>query len=374
MASVSDLPPKADEAGRTAALTSLARTARVALLVLIAAAVLWLLSDIVLLIFAAVLIAVALRGVSDWLSMRTHLPPWASLPIVTVVTVGAIVLFGLWLGPPFFAEFKQLGQIFNHAIATAKAHPDASRWDRILLGLKHVVMAHKGALLGHSATSVVAGTLGGIGSVVLVLITALYLAAAPQFYLNGSIRLFPLTYRPRAREIALEIGSVLRWWMLGQLVDMVVVAVLASVGLALLHVPLALALGVLAGLLTFIPYVGAFIAAVPGLVVAMTVGLSTVVWVIVIYLGCHMIEGYVVSPLVTRRMVHLPPAVTVFSMAIFGVIYGGFGVVIATPITAAALVLCREAYVADTLGDPDRSEIISAARSRLARKMRDQRH
>lgn len=359
--------PKPIDERRTEALVSIARTARALLLVLISAALFWLLADIVLLIFAAGLIAVALRGISDALARHTRFTPAGALVVVITISFMILVLLGFWFGPAFADEFSQLGGAIQKAFASAQARYGHTAWGQALLGMKHNIADGHATLIGTSAASVVMGTLGSVGSLFLVFVTGLYIAGTPGLYLEGMIRLLPLPHRERGREIVLEIGHVLRWWMLGQLVDMLAVGVLASVGLSLLHVPMALALGVLAGLLTFIPYVGAFIAAVPGIVVALTVSLPTVFWVIVIYLACHGIEGYVISPIVTRRTVHLPPALTVFSMAVLGVIYGGFGIVIATPITAAGLVLFREIYVADVLGDRSHEPLVSPWRGKTRR-------
>ena len=151
----------------------------------------------------------------------------------------------------------------------------------------------------------------------------------------------------------LEVGSTLQWWSLGQLIDMAVVGVLSGIGLMLLGVPLALALGVLAGLFTFVPYFGAIAAAVPAMLVGLTVSWQTALWVLVIFLICHGIEGYLVSPLVQRRTVHLPPALTILSMTILGTIFGPLGVILGTPVVAALLVIIREAYVGGVLGDPE---------------------
>lgn len=348
---------------RTDALVSLATTARALLLVLIAAALFWLLADIVLLIFAAALIAVALRGISDSLARRSKIGPLMSLFLVAMALFSGFIMLGFWFGPSFAHEFRQLGGAIDHALASARSRYGDTAWGHMLIGMKQDVTNGHASLLGTSAESLVMGTLGSVGSIFLVVVTGLYLAGTPELYVEGVIRLVPVDRRERARVIAHEVGHVLRWWMLGQLVDMIAVGVLASVGLSLLHLPMALALGVLAGLLTFIPYAGAFIAAVPGILVALTVGLPTVFWVIMVYLCCHGVEGYLISPLVTRRTVLLPPALTVFSMTVLGVIYGGFGVMIATPISAVGLVLCREIYIVDTLGDRSHGPLVLNPRS-----------
>jgi predicted PurR-regulated permease PerM len=142
--------------------------------------------------------------------------------------------------------------------------------------------------------------------------------------------------------------------MLGQLIDMAVVGVLSTLGLALLGIPLPLALGVLAGLFTFVPYLGAVLAGIPAVIVASTVGPAAILWVVLLYTGCHVVDGYLVSPLVSRRTVRLPPAVTVLSMAVLGELYGFLGVLIATPLAALVIVLVKELYIRDFLGtSPD---------------------
>jgi predicted PurR-regulated permease PerM len=137
------------------------------------------------------------------------------------------------------------------------------------------------------------------------------------------------------------------------LIDMIVVGVLTGIGLALLGVPLALSLGVVAGLFTFVPYFGTIVSAIPAVLVALTQGWQTALWVLVVFLICHGIEGYIVAPLVQRRTVDLPPALTILSMTILGTIFGPMGVILGTPVAAAALVTVREAYVAEVLGDPE---------------------
>jgi predicted PurR-regulated permease PerM len=131
----------------------------------------------------------------------------------------------------------------------------------------------------------------------------------------------------------------------------VVVGAMTAVGLTLLGVPLAFALAILAGLLTFVPYFGAIAAGVVATMVSLTSGWHTALWVAVVFACCHVIEGYIVGPYVQRRTVRLPPALTVLSMTIVGSIFGPLGVILAAPVAAAFLVVIREAYLGDVLGD-----------------------
>ena len=190
-----------------------------------------------------------------------------------------------------------------------------------------------------------------LAAVVVIIVTAVYLAAAPELYVQGVLHMFPFRMRSRLREVMECTGEILRLWVLGQLVDMAAVGVLAGVGMLALGVPAPFALGVLSGLLTFIPYFGAILAAVPATLLALTVSLPTAFWALGIYMLCHCIEGYVIAPLVQRRLVHLPPALTVMSMTVAGALFGLLGLALGTPLAAAALTMVRMLYVEDVLND-----------------------
>jgi predicted PurR-regulated permease PerM len=330
---------------------STAEVLRAGLLAFAGIVLLWALSDLVLVVFAAVLLSVLLRGAAGMLSRVTGLRVNSSLAIVTVFIVGGAALFAILLGPRFLAEGKQLVHEVVQYVTRMQQNSSGTLFGNIL---NSAISMKKGAAVGPLAPKLLSVTFGTAGGLVLILVTALYLAVSPRLYTEGLVRLVPLFYRARARLIFAEVTHVLRYWMLGQLVDMAVVGILSTVGLLILGVPLPIALGVIAGLLTFIPYVGAILAGIPAIIVASTMGLTTVLWVVALYTACHVIEGYLVAPLVTRRTVDLPPALTVLSMSVLGTLYGFFGVLIATPLTAAVIVLIREVYVHDLLGDEAR--------------------
>lgn len=323
----------------------LVATVRATVLLAATAFVVWVLSDVILLIFLAVLIGAMLRGLADWLARLTGLPAWATLTLVSVLLT--LLLGGIfwWIGPQFVTQGRQLwAQVAGHLKTLQQNYGS-------VLGANVLPSKNGEAGLTHSAATVATSTLGFLGDLLVVVATALYFAIAPQFYRDGVVRLFPMGYRARAREVLSEIGCTLQWWLLGQAIDMAVVGVLTGIGLFFLGVPLALALAVLAGLFTFVPYFGPIVSAVPAIIVAATISWSKVLWVVVIYLICHGIEGYVVAPFVQRRTVELPPALTILSMAIMAALFGALGLMVATPLVAAMLVIVREVYVRDVLGD-----------------------
>jgi predicted PurR-regulated permease PerM len=192
--------------------------------------------------------------------------------------------------------------------------------------------------------------LGALVNAAIVLSVGLCLAADPRLYKSGLLRLLPPERRPRAREVLTQLGSTLRRWLVGRLVLMFVNAALTWAGLSLLGVPLALTLGLLAGLLNFVPNVGPVIAGVPAVLIALTESPQQAMYVLLLYVALQSVDSYIFTPLVQKRTVELPPALTITAQVLLGVLLGTFGVVFATPLMAAALVLVRMLYVEDVLG------------------------
>jgi predicted PurR-regulated permease PerM len=150
-------------------------------------------------------------------------------------------------------------------------------------------------------------------------------------------------------------GGALRLWLLGQLASMVIVGVLTGVGLWLVGLPSPFVLGLLAGLAEFVPIIGPILAAIPGLVLALSYGTEMVVWVLAVYVIVQQIESYVILPVVQRKAVSLPPALTLFAVVAMGVLFGPLGLLFATPLTVVAFVLVKKLYLVDALHE--RTEI-----------------
>jgi predicted PurR-regulated permease PerM len=312
--------------------------------------VVWLLADIVLVIFMAALIAVMLRGVADWAADRTGMPQRAMLAIVTVLVVLVLAGFLYYIGPRLLAQSQDLWTRLRQTLEQVRQSYGDTPWGKALFSDMSPPKAVQSHIVSYAGT-VASVTLGGALTGFILIITALYFAISPELYIGGIVRLFPHRHRPLAQSVLRDIGVTLRRWSLGQLIDMAVVAVLTGVGLTILGVPLSLALAVLAGLFTFVPYFGAIAAAVPAVLLAFTISWQTSLWVIVIFVICHTVEGYLVAPIVQRNTAHLPPALTILSMTILGTVFGPLGIILGAPVCAALLVLVREAYVGAVLGD-----------------------
>ncbi|MCU0239931.1 MAG: AI-2E family transporter, partial [Pyrinomonadaceae bacterium] len=196
-------------------------------------------------------------------------------------------------------------------------------------------------------------TVGALGNTFITIMLAIYLAMEPKFYSNGLLKLFPLRTRPRASEIFSAIGDTLSWWLIGKVASMIFIGVLTWIGLSILGVPLALTLGLIAGLLSFIPNFGPIFSAVPAILLAFIESPIKAVYVLGLFVIVQLIESNIVTPIIERETVELPPALTILFQLVLGVLIGGLGLVLATPLLAVLMVVIQMVYVQDILGDKE---------------------
>jgi predicted PurR-regulated permease PerM len=340
-----------------------AQTTAIVLGVLLLASLLWFAADVLLLLFGAVLLAALLRAATNGLAALTGLSDgWA---LALVILLGAALLAGLGavLVPQVIAEIPELvdnlgttlGELEQALGLGALVEDVANEVD-----LADVMPSPEGLLGG--ATGLLSATFGALANLVIVGVIGIYLAANPGLYLRGVARLVPKPRRARLRELLETLGRTLRWWMVGQLVSMTAVGVLSYIGLRLLDVPLALTLAVIAFFLTFIPFIGPLLSAVPVVLVAFSQGPTIALYALLFYALIQMLEGYLLTPNVQRRSVALPPALTIAAQVLLSVLFGALGVIMATPLAAVGLVVVRRLYVEGVLGD-DLADRAPAARS-----------
>ena len=193
-----------------------------------------------------------------------------------------------------------------------------------------------------------------LGTAILLTAAALYFAANPQPYVTGPLRLVPERHRRHTRDILGTVGHTLQFWLAGQLVDMLVVGIVTGIGLVLLGIRLPFILGVIAGLLNFVPYVGAIGGAVPAILVALSESPHQALFVAALFFIVQALEGNVLSPIIQRHAVDLPPAVTILAQTAFGALFGMPGIILATPIAAAILAALREVTSDERSSAPNR--------------------
>ncbi|OWK31982.1 AI-2E family transporter [Sphingomonas mucosissima] len=321
------------------ALKSLVAIALIALALLI-----WHLRDAALLLFAAIVVAVILRGSAEGLQrvlpIGDNLALAVATGLITIVVAGVFILFGQQMA----IQFSDLAEALPGAWSNLVDQIGADRVD----GMVERFAPQGSTIAGvvQSALSIVTSVATGL---VLAVLGGLYLAANPATYRAGALRLLPDDARERTARALDATGQSLRSWLLGQMVLMAVVGVVTAVGLTLIGVPSALALGLIAGLLEFVPLVGPIVAAIPGVLIAMTMGVETAAITAGFYLIIQQAEGNVMEPLIMRKSVSIPPAVTLFSIFLFGGLFGPVGVLLGGPLTVAAFVLVRVLWLNDDM-------------------------
>ena len=347
---------------------------------------LWYSVYVLFLLFAGVLVAILLRALAEVVHHYTRLSHRWSLAIVLTVLAGLLV--GLW--------FLAVPSLSKQAAALSDRLPDAWRafqdkvrgtpiGGMVLQNVPTTMPTSQPVAIGGSTsggTGQLLSRFGGflstavdvLAALVVVFFTGLFLAFDPSMYVRGTIRLVPPSYRVRAGEILGAIGYTLKWWLIGQGITMVIVAVATSIGLWLLGVPLAFVLGVIAGLFNFIPNFGPLFSMVPATLLALTIGPERAVGVIILFVVIQNLEGNLLTPLIQRKAVDLPPALGIIAQILLSILVGAVGLILAWPLAAAVVLGVKMMYVEDVLGDelptPDdenRQEVRDAKRE--ARKV-----
>lgn len=301
----------------------------------------WRLRNALLLVFAAYLISLLLRLLATLLGRITRLPRGCALALAVVLVFG-VALGSVWLFGASLAD--QLQNVLTRARAgytelDAFLHKNGIDLSSIEQSLASM----------STAKTMLSYILDGAEVVVLLVIMSLYLSAEPRLYHRGIALLFPERMRAKAIEAVDGIASWLELWMLGQLVLMAVVGLGSYIALVFLGVSSPGALGLIAGLSEAVPYLGPFIGAVPAILVALTQGAMTTLYVAGAYLVLHLIEGYVVGPMLQRRFALIPPAVILAGIFACQLVFGLGGVVLAAPLTVAIYAAAKLLYQRNTL-------------------------
>jgi predicted PurR-regulated permease PerM len=197
---------------------------------------------------------------------------------------------------------------------------------------------------------VIGSITGAATGFALALLGGIYLAARPDLYRRGFLMLIPDRHVERVRTSLDATRGALQDWLLGQLLSMTVTATAIALGLTFIGVPSALALGLICGLMGFVPMIGPLLGALPGVLVALTIGGDVLVQTIVLYVIVQQLAGSVIEPMIMHHTVNVPPAVTLFGLFAVGALLGPVGVVLGGPLIVTAHVLTRQLYVKGCLG------------------------
>jgi predicted PurR-regulated permease PerM len=319
----------------------------VVLAIALAAAV-WQLALVFILGFGAIIFAVTLDNMAAPVAERLRISQHLALGLTTValflVSIAFLGAFGTRAAEQFSLLAAQLPGAWDNTRNWLNSW-ELGRW-LLTIGEDAAVAAASTVI---SALPLASGVLGWLANIALIIVMGIYLAADPQTYVDGAIRLLPPSKRKRARQIINAAGADLRKWLIAMTLDMLFLGTLVGVGLYMIGVPVAFALGILSGLSVFVPYIGPIVATVPGLLIALSVSPTLALSAAAVYVVSQQLEGNIALPLLQRWTVSMPPAVSLLAIVAFGLLFGVWGVLLATPLAVVTIRIVRMAYVEDVL-------------------------
>ncbi len=364
------------------------RAAALAMGLYFAAQLFWFVHPLFLTAFLGVLFGLAVSSGVDRLQ-RWRIPRGAGAPLIVVTFVAALVAFGAAVAPTLRDQGGELQRKLPESIDRLDRWISAKQNGPLALAIKgrtasdsvvsasapaapfdsagvagHQVAADSagalrqriGAQLSHLTKylfPVLSSTIEVVAGLLIIIFMSIYIAIDPGLYHRGLMAMFPHRHRTRVGEVLSAIAAVLRRWMVTQLIAMIVMGLVTTIVLLVLHVKAAVALGVISGLLEFVPTVGALISSTPAIAMGFLDSPQKAVYVMVAYVGIHFLESHTLIPLLMKGRVDLPPALTIVTQALMTVLFGFLGLMCAVPLLAMASVAVKMLYLEGVIGEPE---------------------
>lgn len=318
----------------------------------------WFSLEILLLLFCGILLAVALDGGTRLIRHQMGLSRGVALGLVVLLAVVPLAVLATIATPTLVTQVQTLADTVPQGFENLRQELARFGWGQDLLSFLDRsrdrildILAGRAEWLS-GVTGIFSQTLDLMTALLVLLLISVYLAAEPELYLRGLLRLFPPQRRQRIQSVLGEAGYVLRWWFVGQGVSMGILGLLMTLGLWLLGVPLAPLVGLFTAIMTFIPNFGPLIAAIPALLLALSVSASTGFYVLILILVIQNIEGSLITPVIHRHTISLPPALIIATQVLLATGVGFIGLLVAMPLVAVTMVLVKRLYVEDVLEQP----------------------
>lgn len=295
-----------------------------------------------ILILVGVLIACYFRGVGRLISRKANIPQKAGLLISVFGTLLLAAGIFYLIGATISKQISQLQESFPAMLDQVESLLNNSATGREIVNrIQDFTSPDK---LGPLLSGMFRSTFGGIADFFIIILLGIYFTSSPKLYTNHILQLVPPTKREEALRLMNNLSSGLTKWLMGTFLSMGIIFVLTAIALAIVGVPMWLALAFLAGLLVFIPNFGPIIASVPTIIVAFSVSPNTALIVGVLFFAIQILEGAFITPKVQHWLMNIPPALIILAQIFAGILLGVWGLIFATPIMLIGMITLRQLY------------------------------
>jgi len=369
-------------ANRDGRALQIGRWALLALVGIVVAVALWTVRDVLMLGLTGIIIALIVTTPVRWL-VRLGLARTLAVVCSLLLMLVLLLLIAALVLPGLLDQFRQLIAVLQKAVNPSTYSLSIPILDAQNLGLllqrieqpSAALQVGSGILSNLNLSSVanqlsaqftsslssipsqlfpfVGSLASGLLSVLITLFMGLYLVSDPDTYTRGAIRLFPISYRARAKEIIGKLEGALRHFLQAQILLMLLTGVSTAIMIALLGLPLAGALGTLTGLFSFVPNFGPIVSLLPILAVVLLNDPARLVETIAVYYALQLLLNQLLAPLLVGQEINIPPVVILLAQIIAGVFFGFLGLMLSIPLAVIVSVIVREVYIRDILGDTD---------------------
>jgi predicted PurR-regulated permease PerM len=327
--------------------TGRAKTVFLLGIVAVVIAFLFWLQKVVLLAFLALLIAIVLDAIAR---------PGArflKMPRGLAIIVGAILFLGIVVGTLslLIMPLAQEGAAFQKTLPqrTANLNKKVTEYRENFPWMKRILpdpnqepSSASANEVAKKAVGTASAIFGGLVDGLAVFFLAIYFAWDPDRWLRGVAELWPRGSPETRIDLMRKLGSALRSYLFAIGIYIVAMGTLWTLGLWLIGIPYPLLFGTIGGVVEIVQYIGPMIGLIPPLLVAMTMGTTKVIYVLLLYALLHIVEGYILVPYLMHRKEHLPPPIVVLSILAFGTVFGLLGVLLAIPLGTVGYVLANE--------------------------------
>ena len=337
--------------------------------VYVAMQALWVGRSVFLLGFFGVLLGLTLSAGVDRLQ-RYRIPRGLAAALLVLAVGGALVGLGFLAAPQMSGQMREVRDQLPQAVNQARG------WvERRVGGITEMLQADSSAgarkppqkpepapnagqgvaqqigSAGRTFFTVFSSTLSALAGLIVLVFVAIFVASEPELYHRGLMHLFPHEMRAKAGEVLSATATTLRRWLLMQFLAMIAIGLVSTLVLMALGVRGAFALGIIAGVLEFIPYVGPILSAVPAIGMALLDGPEKALYVALAYTAIQQLEGAVLQPLLMKEGLQVPPVITILSQGLLATLFGFLGLLLAVPLVASVMIPVKMLYVRDVVGD-----------------------